>query len=771
MKKIFKNILLFIIPAVLAGITFGITTYFVFSPKPVKEYKTLHEITDYANTLPEQPPSDDNNWLDPYYVKFDESRLPAWPMRFLAWLKLGQSQPWSPQFLASQMIKLSLESKKLGREDGSKNIIHIKANGSVSAYIFGDVQGAFHSMVRNLNYLKKRGVINNELEIIEPKVFFVFNGDYIDRSAYNVDSLILMTILLEKNPERVIYLPGNHEYNGHWEDFGLKRELFIRGRALSHQEIPFKRQVLTFFKTLPQSVYISGEDDTAEVIRISFHPKSDLKYDESAISTDIVEHEKNVENIDLKNVKKSEKSIDVIASFQTENWRLHNRIKKGLGFLDQDHGASAWAVLSSPILVHKKYLDFHSDAFVRLDVGGKVSDASITLFHQDTRMMRGYEINSPLNVVTGKLALLNQSNEPRQVIKLASSMSLVQGVPTMGQMAKLGLNVAVNHANRTHENETPVYRLYIDNDNYIPQLARNNVESYLKMGIKYILFPVGTPTTLSYVDELQKNDALLLFPITGAEALRNNSYKNIINFRVGYMSEAIELVKHLKKEYGVVKFAFLYQNDSFGLPIFKTAVKELHKMGLNSVVPLPYTRGNISFDTQIKELQKTQPDALGFFCTAKAAREFIRQAGINVVANMKLFGISFAGELTIKNFAARNGIDILFAAVVPNPKTSALPIVVDYRETLDELDLPYDVYSLESYIMARLFIEVVENIGSQVTPQKVLQKLTSLKNYNFYGLNLSYNPKNQTLNEFMWLETKADEDWQRVSTTKMEYER
>ncbi len=214
MKDIQKNIFIFLVPAVLAGIVFGVAAHYIYAPKAVNEYTNLEQITAYAKTLPEQPMSDDNNWLDPHFIKFGHSRLPSWPRRFARYLGLGQADPWSPKFLAHQLKKLSEKSRKQGLADGRNSVLNIKALKPTSIYIFGDVHGAFHSMVRDLNYLKENKVINNDLEIVEKTTYFVMNGDYINRSPYSIDALLLLSLMMEKNPGQVIYLPGNHETNG-----------------------------------------------------------------------------------------------------------------------------------------------------------------------------------------------------------------------------------------------------------------------------------------------------------------------------------------------------------------------------------------------------------------------------------------------------------------------------------------------------------------------------------------------------------------------------
>lgn len=737
---------------------FFIVIFFQKRPS-VQELDTLTKINNYAKALPEFPNSDDNDWLDPHYDTFYRTRAPTALEKLLRTFDNGHKKQWTP-FLLSQLVKaLTAKNRKFGLDDGRNTFIHIKAAEPASIFVFGDLHGAFHSLLRDLEYLKRHGIIDDRLIVADSNKYLIFNGDVINRSAYNIDSLILVAMLMTKNPHNVFYIAGKHERDSHWLDFGLKRELIARGKEYSKQTVPFQRQLDDFFRSLPEAVYITGSDDNHQAIRIAFNEQKQLYFDESQLSTSFISKTPRVKAYEFIKRQAHEPKLDVITAIKTEEWRKSNRISHGLGLLDQDQGATTWAVLSSPITVHRLYLDFHDDAFIEINIKNTLPESTLTRIYRDSRKDEDF-ISDTRNMITAGDIVKGSADS----IKIASTMSLVRGVPTMGQQARLGLNLRVNNHNRTHIDGHSNIRIYVDNDDYIPKIARSNVREYINDGIKFLLLPTGTPTTMAYIDLVHNEDFAVFFPITGASSLRNPRFKKLIHFRASYEDEVRALIATLVEEYGARKFAFFYQDDSYGRGPFHTAVNELSRRGINNYLALPYTRGTVSFDLQNKELAKNQPDALGFFATATATQELIRQTGITSIASTQLFAISFVGELTLRRFAKRHGLNILFGSCVPNPKLSKLPIAELYRQEMDEIKRDYDVFSFEAYLATSILLHAIDSLKDQkITPTAVMTAMENMKNTNFQGLTLNFNKKTRSLAKTVWLESDNNTSWKEFS--------
>lgn len=747
----------------LVSIALGIYVKWWVQQDPVDHPLSLDEIKIYAEGLQEFPESDDNDWTDPHFNTYDKSRDLTITQKVFKAIYLLKEPSWSPKFLARNLRELTKLNKERGFSQGFKTFLHIKTNAKTRVFVFGDLHGAFHSLLRDLGYLKEQELIDNSLKL-SPNVYMIFNGDLIDRSPHSIDTLILTTLLLKANPDQVHYVAGKHERNSHWRDFGLKRELVARGYHYSQQSVPFKNEVNDFFQTLPEAVYLSSNDSSLDVIRISFNDHLNLSYNEELISPAFLEQTQGVKAYHLLPDQSSETQINVRAVVKTEEWRISNKVKNGIGLLNQDHGATAWASVSSPISAHKTFLNIYEDSFIEIAMADSVVNSLIFSHYQDIRTMNGFKKTEPKNIIFGGAPTAQKKS---QSLKIASSMSLIRGVPTLGKQALRGLNLAVNQFNlnydESHDHKLNI-RLFVDNDDYNPQKARQNVVEHLEEGIETFLLPTGTPTVMSFMDLVKKEKISVFFPITGSAALRKEEYKNIIHIRPSYEQEVKALINTLVKDFGALKFAIFYQDDSYGTGPYLEALKQLKNYGINEVTSLPHARGTVSFENQVKALKLSQPDALALFATANASEEFIRQLGIDSLSNTQVFGISFVGELTLRRFTERLGINLMLASPVPNPNTFNEKIGQLYRQAMDEEGKDYDVFSFEAFIAASFLFHALEQSYSKASPLNTRALMRQVESYgqkDFMGFPMKFNSKTRSLGQYIWIESKANSEWKR----------
>jgi len=109
-----------------------------------------------------------------------------------------------------------------------------------SVYIRGDLHGDIFSLLEQLKDLKKQGVIDDHFKIIKSGVWFAFLGDYVDRGQYGCEVLYTMMRLALANPERMIYVRGNHEDIVMHKHYGFQQEVddkFDDINGCKHQKI------------------------------------------------------------------------------------------------------------------------------------------------------------------------------------------------------------------------------------------------------------------------------------------------------------------------------------------------------------------------------------------------------------------------------------------------------------------------------------------------------------------------------------------------------
>jgi branched-chain amino acid transport system substrate-binding protein len=728
---------------------------------------TVDAIKQYTRSYDELPNADDDNLIDPDYKNFYQSSKPTILSRLTRFLRIQRSP-----ILNMDDFKKLLDTITERREVQSlqKNtILHLAVKPQTTIYLWSNVHGYFHSLARSLNFLKSQNIINNDLKIIAPDTYFVFNGNFIDGAPYNIETLYIILLLLEHNIDKVFYMRGAHETKGYWKNFGFKTELMIRAADSNSEAIPLGSAIDRFFETLPLALYISIENKPADVIRIS--PLSRKNYDiiNENLMGNLFSTNRDAALIGYDPLQKKESSTlpDIKVIITIEDMMKNQRIIEGVGLLDQDFGATSWGIISAPTVAHRAYYNFFSDAYAVITCGSTIDESDIALFKNDIKETKGFQLYKTYNLVT---AISSDhpayKQERKNDILIGSSMSLEQGVAIMGHRVSQGISVRINEVNQTGGVNGHHIRLIIKNDDYIPYLARQNIINFMRDGINTILLPIGSPTVQAYLDFIKQNKILVLFPITGSSQFRDPSLKGLVHYRVDYTDEVTVLINHLVTEYNTRKFAFFFQDDAYGQGPLSAAHNELKKHAIDEWVDVPYTRATLNLEKQVQEIRASQADAIGLFSSAKTTEELIRQINVAELSNKQLFGISFLGEESFRFFIKNHGLQVLLGAVVPNPAISDLEIIKEYRHAMDQNSHTYDVFSLEAYIATSILIEMMRQIEGPISNEKILEKLESLNNFAFKGLLLSFNPKHRDLSQPVWIETEKDKNWHKYEIDK-----
>lgn len=382
-----------------------IIMFFVLPEKKITiAFKNIGELKSYASSMEDDPDMDNTNIIKPDYTKFYQKHLPSYFNRrlnsLLMWLHCAKKPAWSVDATMSLLqSQLALHEKS---EQVGEFIYKVLPKSSTEFVIFGDVQAAYHSMVRNIERLIEIGILNKDLKVVKPDCFIVFMGNVIDRAAYSLETLTVAMRLVEENPKNVFYLRGNHENNDYWHEYGLKQELIIRASQypLDKNKIPLGETFSKYFNTLGSALYISvipkNESEFVRVSREVNEEESTLKLDEGKFSQFLEKPIEAPEFISLFNLKQQKDApeaskVTLRAIVKSEKKRRTFQSMDGIRLLSPEKGVTAWTLLSCPTKVYQKGIKFYNDAFGVLSCATKIEDWQITLHSQDTRTKAGYK--------------------------------------------------------------------------------------------------------------------------------------------------------------------------------------------------------------------------------------------------------------------------------------------------------------------------------------------------------------------------------------------
>ncbi|MCK4265150.1 ABC transporter substrate-binding protein [Candidatus Babeliales bacterium] len=731
----------------------------------VKNSDTLHEFYSYTKTLDEYPEPDNDNLLNPDYTSFHKkhirSKIGRSFSKLFTSLHLKKKAAWSVENFKILLEKLVKEREanslvgdfvqKLTPKEGSKLVV------------WGDLQGAFHSLTRDLVKLEEEGLIDNKLKIKENS-YFIFNGDLINRSPYSLEILTLVMKIIEQNPNNAFYIKGNHESNNYWHDYGIRRELELMAKHLSKEKIPLNNLLGRFFLTLPLALYLKSKDGKSpKFVCINHHAKdyNGLK-EEFFADFLLTEDDGTLKTFNLSKAKKSELSVSIKALIKGVSRSNVYIPTEGLTFLPPENGSSSWTLLSSPTKIYQKLYDFNNDAFGIIKVKKKLEFWIIDFYKQNARDMNGFQMKS-LNLLTGEDISKEKedgkaysSKFKKNVVQLGSTLWTSEHGGLSDAVLK-GTSVIVKKVNASGGiNGSRLKVIFLD-DEYKPAAARKNAKKLLAdYNVNIMLSPVGSPTLKAYFDLIKEKKILMMFAVSGGEDFRVPE-DHIVFFRASFHQEATALTKYALETKKLKRLAIFYQDDAFGKSLLKGAQDTFKLAGIKKFLELPYQRRSVNFSKQIKQIKEYSPDGIFFFATDKSSVALIRGLGAHNLVETKLFGCS---DLSIKwfgSFLKKLGLSFITVHVVPKPEGSNLEIVKEFKRDVRKMHYPEDSFLLESYINASLAVYILNKVKGEVTKEKVIEIINNIKNFNFKGLTLNLDPNTRSLFHKVWIETEDGE--------------
>jgi ABC-type branched-subunit amino acid transport system substrate-binding protein len=295
-------------------------------------------------------------------------------------------------------------------------------------------------------------------------------------------------------------------------------------------------------------------------------------------------------------------------------------------------------------------------------------------------------------------------------------------------------------------------------DEYTPEKTRTIIKQFLNDNIDIILCPMGSPTLESYLDLVREKKVLVLFPNTGAPIARKSDLEYIINWRLSYDYEGEIITKYTLDKLNATKAVMFYQDDAFGHGLLQGAQRVLKKRGITNWIEVSYGRNDVNFEKQVNIIKQENPNAILFFSSTVAARGLITQLEIKNLTGTKLLGNSDMAARDFKTFTKQKGITVINPNVVPNPKTSELEIVQEFRKKAKYAYVPLDPFILEAYLAADLTFHILSKIDGPITKDAIVKIAESFKNYPYKGLTLDFNPQTRELSRTVWIDN-GEEEW------------
>lgn len=262
-----------------------------------------------------------------------------------------------------------------------------------------------------------------------------------------------------------------------------------------------------------------------------------------------------------------------------------------------------------------------------------------------------------------------------------------------------------------------------------PAQALANTNKLLAQGVLALFGYYGSPQVTAAYAAIKDTDALLYAPMAAADELRGAQYPNVYTIRPGFAEEAAAITRHAET-LGARRLAIVHAADAESLAALDSAERTMTSMGANLVAKAPLA--------QAERALAARPESvlvIGEPAGAAAAIKAVRAKGFRG----PLYGFSNTGESLLAEQIGPAGAGVVLVRVVPKPDHQRMPVVRDLIADVQQAGAGRpNVYMLEGYIAARVFVEGLRRAGRDLTRGKLRRALDSIDDVSVGGFRVHF---------------------------------
>ena len=291
-------------------------------------------------------------------------------------------------------------------------------------------------------------------------------------------------------------------------------------------------------------------------------------------------------------------------------------------------------------------------------------------------------------------------------------------------------------------------KLVTRDDGYEPEKAKLAVKALIEEDKVFALIgSVGTPTGLAAVPILTQAAVPLVGMFTGAQALREPLNRQVFHVRASYFDETERIVQHLTT-LGIKKIAVFYQNDAYGKAGLEGVERALARRQLKTVATGTVERNSTEVAKAMNTILAATPEAVVQISAYKSCAAFIVQARRKGYGG-QFFNVSFVGSKALADELGDTGSGVVISQVVPFPYIGSSALVREYQQQMTQAgQKEFDFSSLEGYLTAKVFVEGLRRAGTNVTREKLIAGLESMREADLGGFMVRYSPTNHSGSSF-----------------------
>jgi branched-chain amino acid transport system substrate-binding protein len=296
--------------------------------------------------------------------------------------------------------------------------------------------------------------------------------------------------------------------------------------------------------------------------------------------------------------------------------------------------------------------------------------------------------------------------------------------------------------------------LLVMDDLYVPD---KTVDGLLKLIEQQKIFAVvgtvGTSSGVSIIPVVQEYKLPFVAPRSGAANFRTPVIHEVLNIRASHQEEVDKLVDTLVQG-GAKRFAYFYQNDTFGLDVLSCTENALKRHGLKLTAKGSHERGTEAVTAGLASIMAGgAPDAIIMGSSYAPAAEFVKAARKEGLKCYMATG-SFASGSNMLKIAGPAAEGVLMSQVVPHLSDLSLPLTKECKEAIEKNpeEMGFSAVTMEGCMAAKSMIMALEKAGNPPTQDGFIKAYEAMKDADMGGVKLNFSPQNHQGQSNVWLE-------------------
>ena len=128
--------------------------------------------------------------------------------------------------------------------------------------------------------------------------------------------------------------------------------------------------------------------------------------------------------------------------------------------------------------------------------------------------------------------------------------------------------------------------------------------------------------------------------------------------------------------------------------------------------------------------------------------------------------VSFVGSKALAKELGEEGQGVIVTQVVPFPEDTTIPLVAEYQRDLRAMnpDAELGFVSLEGYLVGRLMVAILNELGRDVTRQRLLDAMVSTGRFDLGGIELTFGANdNQGMDKVFFTQIQSDGSYKAIN--------